>query len=105
MIRRPPRSTLFPYTTLFRSSTASRPNVRDDGQRPSPGQDGGSYSFDLPDERSGIFSPDGLDSILADLPVGRPDATSIKPAAKIDQITCRKLSWIGIACSTSAAAR
>src|SRR5688572_32220970 len=24
MIRRPPRSTLFPYTTLFRSSTASR---------------------------------------------------------------------------------
>src|SRR5256886_14838487 len=25
MIRRPPRSTLFPYTTLFRSSKASRP--------------------------------------------------------------------------------
>src|SRR5260370_32133950 len=25
MIRRPPRSTLFPYTTLFRSRTASRP--------------------------------------------------------------------------------
>src|SRR6266705_5290868 len=25
MIRRPPRSTLFPYTTLFRSSTRSRP--------------------------------------------------------------------------------
>src|SRR5690349_22391630 len=24
MIRRPPRSTLFPYTTLFRSSTATR---------------------------------------------------------------------------------
>src|SRR5260370_23121327 len=24
MIRRPPRSTLFPYTTLFRSKTASR---------------------------------------------------------------------------------
>src|SRR2546427_9471062 len=24
MIRRPPRSTLFPYTTLFRSSTLSR---------------------------------------------------------------------------------
>src|SRR2546430_15013472 len=26
MIRRPPRSTLFPYTTLFRSSGAVRPN-------------------------------------------------------------------------------
>src|SRR5258708_14505464 len=25
MIRRPPRSTLFPYTTLFRSSTSSPP--------------------------------------------------------------------------------
>src|SRR3712207_7928037 len=26
MIRRPPRSTLFPYTTLFRSVLTSRPN-------------------------------------------------------------------------------
>src|SRR2546429_4740768 len=26
MIRRPPRSTLFPYTTLFRSNEASAPN-------------------------------------------------------------------------------
>src|SRR5256885_11925332 len=33
MIRRPPRSTLFPYTTLFRSSS---PLVR--GSMPSPGQ-------------------------------------------------------------------
>src|SRR2546427_1650485 len=30
MIRRPPRSTLFPYTTLFRSPEADR----DDGRRP-----------------------------------------------------------------------
>src|SRR2546422_7378445 len=28
MIRRPPRSTLFPYTTLFRSGTAGEKNVR-----------------------------------------------------------------------------
>src|SRR5947208_12848742 len=27
MIRRPPRSTLFPYTTLFRSSEDSSPNA------------------------------------------------------------------------------
>src|SRR2546430_11673474 len=27
MIRRPPRSTLFPYTTLFRSSRPSRPRA------------------------------------------------------------------------------
>src|SRR5690348_17446265 len=31
MIRRPPRSTLFPYTTLFRSHANSTLNVRDDG--------------------------------------------------------------------------
>src|SRR2546425_5623748 len=31
MIRRPPRSTLFPYTTLFRSSSSARPAV---GRRP-----------------------------------------------------------------------
>src|SRR5687768_18098482 len=28
MIRRPPRSTLFPYTTLFRSSTSFEPDAR-----------------------------------------------------------------------------
>src|SRR2546426_7462676 len=28
MIRRPPRSTLFPYTTLFRSTSSSRRSVR-----------------------------------------------------------------------------
>src|SRR3712207_7864617 len=28
MIRRPPRSTLFPYTTLFRSGAAAPANVR-----------------------------------------------------------------------------
>src|SRR2546430_13045018 len=28
MIRRPPRSTLFPYTTLFRSRKASEPDAR-----------------------------------------------------------------------------
>src|SRR5258705_4814018 len=33
MIRRPPRSTLFPYTTLFRSAVADR-----DGQRPGSGK-------------------------------------------------------------------
>src|SRR3712207_8353225 len=30
MIRRPPRSTLFPYTTLFRSKAASEPEFRNE---------------------------------------------------------------------------
>src|SRR2546426_7140762 len=33
MIRRPPRSTLFPYTTLFRSQTVVRDASRDGGGR------------------------------------------------------------------------
>src|SRR5689334_23704230 len=31
MIRRPPRSTLFPYTTLFRSQLATRPSAGNAG--------------------------------------------------------------------------
>src|SRR3712207_9297689 len=34
MIRRPPRSTLFPYTTLFRSVAAARLVEREERQRP-----------------------------------------------------------------------
>src|SRR3712207_8554026 len=44
MIRRPPRSTLFPYTTLFRSNRLSRlvrrcrgPTLRCEGNRPAAG--------------------------------------------------------------------
>src|SRR3712207_8755910 len=33
MIRRPPRSTLFPYTTLFRSSTIGRPRTTRSGSQ------------------------------------------------------------------------
>src|SRR3712207_7276535 len=33
MIRRPPRSTLFPYTTLFRSTTGGSPGDAPDGDR------------------------------------------------------------------------
>src|SRR3712207_7994765 len=34
MIRRPPRSTLFPYTTLFRSKNAGRPLADGAGELP-----------------------------------------------------------------------
>src|SRR5262245_65100839 len=33
MLRRPPRSTLFPYTTLFRSCTISSPGPGEPGRR------------------------------------------------------------------------
>src|SRR5256886_5460909 len=34
MIRRPPRSTLFPYTTLFRSHRGARPRVEHRSNKP-----------------------------------------------------------------------
>src|SRR5260221_4487950 len=38
MIRRPPRSTLFPYTTLFRSGPGDQPPGRDEQPGPAPDQ-------------------------------------------------------------------
>src|SRR5689334_23390103 len=52
MIRRPPRSTLFPYTTLFRSGDRGRP-LRD-AQRPRAGHEAADEG--LPDQ--GIDEPD-----------------------------------------------
>src|SRR3712207_8658594 len=57
MIRRPPRSTLFPYTTLFRSGNPGRP-FRSDAR-----------SERLPD-------PDGLSAGGEALPPARPDRTA-----------------------------
>src|SRR5690349_23715686 len=39
MIRRPPRSTLFPYTTLFRSRPRTRATSAMDSRRPMPASD------------------------------------------------------------------
>src|SRR2546430_5958593 len=38
MIRRPPRSTLFPYTTLFRSHGGGRTRLRRRASAPQPGR-------------------------------------------------------------------
>src|SRR5256885_11788441 len=38
MIRRPPRSTLFPYTTLFRSEQEKAARRHDDGKHDPPGE-------------------------------------------------------------------
>src|SRR3712207_8430440 len=61
MIRRPPRSTLFPYTTLFRSGGGPRRyplRAVSAGRRPRPGQPGG-----LPE---GGVSPEPLADPQAD---------------------------------------
>src|SRR3712207_7964754 len=50
MIRRPPRSTLFPYTTLFRSHLPSRPPRRGRrGDRAAVGRPTGNRAADVDD--------------------------------------------------------
>src|SRR3712207_7990089 len=56
MIRRPPRSTLFPYTTLFRSPGDWTPDGRPhDNWRVDPARPGGGAAIDL--------APHGLDLV------------------------------------------
>ena len=50
------------------ASTATCPNVRDDGRRPSGGTGWRHSSFDLPDGLSGIFFARGLDRLLVICP-------------------------------------
>src|SRR2546430_8107176 len=63
MIRRPPRSTLFPYTTLFRSNTGLGFSKRDVLRLPRP--EGGKIAVEvwLPENLNGLrFDPtDGED--------------------------------------------
>src|SRR2546429_212109 len=46
MIRRPPRSTLFPYTTLFRSVGIAGLRIADPGGAPLAGKDGAGAELD-----------------------------------------------------------
>src|SRR3712207_7528982 len=50
MIRRPPRSTLFPYTTLFRSPEKLREKLRDHREQVYQGKDLSTIVRDLPVE-------------------------------------------------------
>src|SRR2546429_5549086 len=63
MIRRPPRSTLFPYTTLFRSVAQSRPRAAV-GRLFIPHHDAGRaahVSPGVPGARDGVFAGLGRD--------------------------------------------
>src|SRR2546429_3612050 len=70
MIRRPPRSTLFPYTTLFRSATPSP-----DGALVEPTSDGGSNwmapSFELLPPICFMLMPAGASAFITSPPPGR----------------------------------
>src|SRR3712207_7842548 len=87
MIRRPPRSTLFPYTTLFRSSS----------ENASP-QEGGDLDRQRPDAARGAGDQDRLASLEADLVheplVGRASGRSEEHTSELQSrqyLVCRLL--------------
>src|SRR2546430_7124122 len=69
MIRRPPRSTLFPYTTLFRSSDRNKSPSRH------PRHDGGKKRVreNHRDEHDGEHPPEIFELLRADVIAYRPD--------------------------------
>src|SRR2546428_1686607 len=84
MIRRPPRSTLFPYTTLFRSHGLAR--GRRPGDEEQPGERGYRDGADEADARAlGTPAPPSHRSTTS-ASATRP--TSLTPAARIAASTC-----------------
>src|SRR2546427_5671415 len=75
MIRRPPRSTLFPYTTLFRSSVSLQGASFSDPDHDGPWTvtvdwgDGASSQFTMPSEGSISASHTYVVALLTDLQV------------------------------------
>src|SRR6266496_6273871 len=87
MIRRPPRSTLFPYTTLFRSPRppGARPRTPDPTRRPAMSTDTvrtinpatGETLQDYP-----AFTRDQIGQALAQVHSGQPDWAARRPAER-----------------------
>src|SRR3712207_7047160 len=93
MIRRPPRSTLFPYTTLFRSQPG--------GRMPDAGQRGPQVALDVDRERlerADVEHPAPVPGIrrrrLAGQPVERPQERSEEHTSELQSrqyLVCRLL--------------
>src|SRR3712207_8712402 len=82
MIRRPPRSTLFPYTTLFRSiaGPALRVTVRVENGTAEPVALGG-VAVNL------AYGPDRTPASPLDEPSRRPFATMVEPGQRSEEHT------------------
>src|SRR5260370_18439607 len=104
MIRRPPRSTLFPYTTLFRSAGMIWLNSENVRHLPTPfggmkasgiGRDGGDYSFDFYMETKHVSPARGTHKIQRLGPESHP---SFRAASKT---TTRNLELPALALRTT----
>ena len=78
MIRRPPRSTLFPYTTLFRSSMVKKDvNFQSSKFEGMWVADGGKTLWIINDDDFGIDSKNDHTIVPKRLPNGETDATRL----------------------------
>src|SRR3712207_8644064 len=81
MIRRPPRSTLFPYTTLFRSTTDGEAMVKAEGAKPAPAWAVFGADADLLfiGSKAGALTHEGADHVKAKgvVPIGDRKSTRL----------------------------
>src|SRR2546426_7882019 len=92
MIRRPPRSTLFPYTTLFRSGLIDRECLVRDGNRPRPGTGAGVGVGDVADRAVAAAAAGGVNPAICR--GRRPTARSEEHTSELQSpcnLVCRLL--------------
>src|SRR2546422_10835384 len=92
MIRRPPRSTLFPYTTLFRSSRRSVQEGHGGGHN--------THRRGAPKQLPGGRSRTGVTQVTADGACCSPAAYDAAAAGGIGRAACRErgeISVVGVA--------
>src|SRR2546423_9451571 len=93
MIRRPPRSTLFPYTTLFRSGRVGLSR-----ERPSGGQHGGDRQRDRSEEHTSELQ--SLAYLVCRLLLEKKKRNSIKSLVIIlimfSVHSSARMEWVGV---------
>src|SRR2546422_665230 len=98
MIRRPPRSTLFPYTTLFRSTAATRVELDVSGRRVTVPQDVIELRRRRPDRFTVVYrtwnDPNPAQGTKAD--VGRTYAVCPKCASRVRLPKLPRLGTSGV---------
>src|SRR3989304_3002720 len=100
MIRRPPRSTLFPYTTLFRSSPAPGTRVRVASAPPGragrgvdTGWSGPRPPFSTPGVASSRHRPGGLELHCWGPPWGFPERKHVGDRASPPATPCLRIEF------------
>src|SRR5260370_2065140 len=93
MIRRPPRSTLFPYTTLFRSGS-----VADRCACLGCGVMAETDLIRTPDQRLRVFVSSTLQELAAERQAVRDAVTRLRPVPRSEEHTSELQSHLNLVC-------